>query len=155
MPRLTVPVGLRWSDLDANGHVNNVAYLTMLEDVRIRALHPILGSLADERGVLRRAGQAPVVVARHEIEYLRQLTWHPRPVRIDLWVSRLGGSSIEVCHVIRSPEGEPEVEYARIVSVLVYLDVDSQQPRRLTESERDAFAPIMDQPLALRRPVTA
>lgn len=155
MPRLTVPVSLRWADLDPNGHVNNVAYLTILEDVRIRALHPILGTLADERGVLRRAGQAPVVVARHEIEYLRQLTWHPTPIRVDLWVSRLGGSSVEVCHVIRSPAGEQEVQYARIVTVLVYLDAESQTPRRLTEAEREAFAPIMDQPLEMRRPVTA
>ena len=30
--RLPVPVRIRWSDLDAYGHVNNAALLTLLED---------------------------------------------------------------------------------------------------------------------------
>ncbi|MCV2396220.1 acyl-CoA thioesterase [Actinotalea sp. M2MS4P-6] len=150
MARLTIPVSLRWSDLDPNGHVNNVAYLTILEDVRIRGLHPIIGTLADERGALRSAGRPPVVVARHEIEYLRQMPWSPRPVQVDLWVSRLGTSSIDVCHQLRSPAGEDEVVYARVVSTLVYLDPATQRPRRLTAAERDAFAAVLDEPVAMR-----
>ena len=33
--RLHVPIKLRWSDLDAYGHVNNAAMLTLLEESRI------------------------------------------------------------------------------------------------------------------------
>ncbi len=150
MPRITVPFQLRWADLDANGHVNNVAYLTILEEVRIRALHPIIGALADEHGAIVRAGGAPVVVARHEIEYLRQMRWSPAPVRAEVWVSRVGRSSAEVCHRLLSPVDVPEEIYAHVISLLVYLDPESQQPRALTPRERASFATLTDEPLVLR-----
>ncbi len=42
MTRLRVPVQLRWSDMDAYGHVNNVELLRLLEEARIEAFwaHP-------------------------------------------------------------------------------------------------------------------
>ena len=35
---LIVPVTVRWSDLDAYGHVNNAAVVTLLEEARVAAL---------------------------------------------------------------------------------------------------------------------
>src|SRR5690606_39838769 len=35
MARIHVPVHIRWNDLDAYGHVNNAAMLTLLEEARI------------------------------------------------------------------------------------------------------------------------
>ena len=35
--RLAVPVTVRWSDLDAYGHVNNASLLTLLEEARVAA----------------------------------------------------------------------------------------------------------------------
>ncbi|AAT89120.1 conserved hypothetical protein [Leifsonia xyli subsp. xyli str. CTCB07] len=35
--RLHVPIKLRWSDLDAYGHVNNAEMLRLLEQARIEA----------------------------------------------------------------------------------------------------------------------
>ena len=35
--RLSMPVALRWADLDAYGHVNNVEVLRLLEEARIAA----------------------------------------------------------------------------------------------------------------------
>ncbi|WP_062289686.1 acyl-CoA thioesterase [Demequina phytophila] len=151
MPRLTVPVELRWADIDSNGHVNNVAYLTLLEEVRIRALHPLirgaLGSGTDAGGVVTRGGRAPVVVARHEVEYVRQLTWSPAPVVVDIWAARLGRASCEIHHVLRATTGE---EYARVVTTLVYLDPETQRPRSLTDAERAAYAGLLDEPLVMR-----
>lgn len=42
MARLRVPVALRWSDMDAYAHVNNVEMLRLLEEARIEAFwaHP-------------------------------------------------------------------------------------------------------------------
>ncbi|HWL60323.1 MAG TPA: acyl-CoA thioesterase, partial [Microbacteriaceae bacterium] len=36
--RLTVPIQLRWGDLDAQAHVNNVTMLKLLEEARVRVL---------------------------------------------------------------------------------------------------------------------
>ncbi|HLS25593.1 MAG TPA: thioesterase family protein [Beutenbergiaceae bacterium] len=35
MARITVPVRMRWSDIDGYGHVNNAALFTLLEEARI------------------------------------------------------------------------------------------------------------------------
>lgn len=42
MARLEVPVQLRWSDMDAYAHVNNVEMLRLLEEARIEVFwqHP-------------------------------------------------------------------------------------------------------------------
>ncbi|WP_062385672.1 acyl-CoA thioesterase [Demequina iriomotensis] len=150
MPRLTVPVDLRFSDLDLNGHVNNVAFLTILEEVRIRALHPLIRAVADTSGALRRTGSPGVVVARHEVEYLAQMPWSPEPILVDLWVPRVGGSSCEVHHVLRSGTPGEDLAFAQASTVLVYLDPATQRSRRLTDAERAAFTPVHDAPLRFR-----
>ncbi|MFC4556562.1 acyl-CoA thioesterase [Georgenia faecalis] len=47
MARLTIPVRLRWSDIDGYGHVNNAAMLTLLEEARIAAFWASPGEAAD------------------------------------------------------------------------------------------------------------
>jgi hypothetical protein len=42
MKRIGVPLNVRCSDLDANGHVHNAVYLTLLEEARVRAVRPLL-----------------------------------------------------------------------------------------------------------------
>ena len=37
MARLHIPIPLRWGDLDAYGHINNVEMLRLLEEARIQA----------------------------------------------------------------------------------------------------------------------
>ena len=76
-----VEVPLRWSDMDAYGHVNNVQYLRLLEDARVVGFQewfPDRPTLVDEG----------IVVSRHVIEYRAPLTYRPAPVEVDL--SRLG-----------------------------------------------------------------
>jgi len=78
---------LRWSDMDAYQHVNNVVYLRYLEEARVDWM-------------FRRAAEAGVegfatfgtVVAKHEIEYRRPLVYHPRGVDIDLDVGAVQAS---------------------------------------------------------------
>ena len=69
-----VDVALRWSDMDAYGHVNNVQFLRLLEDARVAALADWLGN----HDML----DSGIVVNRHEIEYLAPLVFRPAPVRI-------------------------------------------------------------------------
>lgn len=74
MTRLHVPVPVRWADLDAYGHVNNVAVLRLLEEARIAAFwrHPEGSEASWPTAVLDAAPGAATttVVARQEIEYL-------------------------------------------------------------------------------------
>ena len=47
MPRTRVLTPLRWSDMDAYGHVNHVQFLRLLEDARVVAF---AGAGSDEGG---------------------------------------------------------------------------------------------------------
>jgi len=124
--RHTFHCPMRWSDMDAYGHVNNVVYLTYLEEARVDMLFTIgaeLGAKALSEGVL---------VARHEIDYRRPLVYHPRGVDIDLWTDAIKGASFEIRYEVR----DDETVFAKAASVLVPFDLTAQRPRRVSPEER-------------------
>lgn len=173
MTRLRVPVQLRWSDMDAYGHVNNVELLRLLEEARIEAFwaHPApadpLGEGAGPATADRETWPTAVLdagpgartatlVARQEVEYLRPLGYRRTPVVVDMWIGHLGGASIDVCYEVHdaSPDeaaaGAPG-PYARAVTTLVLVDAASGAPRRIGETERAAWLPYVEEPPTFRR----
>lgn len=165
MTRLHVPVALRWSDLDAYQHVNNVEMLRLLEDARITAFwrHPE-ASIEESwpTAVLDTGPHATshTLVARQEIEYLRPLGFTRSPVRVEMWLGHLGGASLEVCYEVHTewPDGAertgPSIgsrPYAKAATTIVVVDAATGAPRRITEPERAAWQPFVEDPLEFRR----
>jgi acyl-CoA thioester hydrolase len=138
-------VPLRWSDMDAYGHVNNVQYLRLLEEARITAFAQWFGSGSE---TMLEGG---VIVARQEIEYLRPLVYRSAPVQIDLWVSKVGGSSLDIGYEVRDPADVGERLYARAESTLAAFDLATERPRRIPDVERAALRERLAEPVALRR----
>jgi acyl-CoA thioester hydrolase len=138
MARHRFQCALRWSDMDAFGHVNNTAFFTYLEEARVDLLFVNAG----ER-VARERLASGIVVARHEINYTAPLVFRPEPVPIDVWVARLGNSSFTVSYEIHD-DGGPV--YATASTVLVPYDVDAGRPRRLSTEERVALEPFLETP---------
>ena len=139
MTRLHVPVALRWSDLDAYQHVNNVEMFRLLEDARITAFwrHPDApDDDAWPTAVLDTGPQASshTLVARQEIEYLRPLSYRRAPAVVELWIGHLGGASVDVCYEVldadAAPEGLERALYARACTTLVLVDTATGSPRR-------------------------
>lgn len=129
--RHTYRCPLRWSDLDAYGHVNNVRFLTYLEQARIDFFDQLVAGGATpllERGVL---------VSHHEISYLRPLAYRADPVPIDIWVTSIGGASFEVAYEVY----DDSCCYARARTTVVSYDAEGDRPRRLTADQRAALAP--------------
>lgn len=160
MTRLEVPVQLRWSDMDAYAHVNNVEMLRLLEEARIEVFwaHPQTpdGSVRQwPTAVIDAAPGAPLstLVARQEIEYLRPLSYRRRPVVIEMWLGHLGGASLDVCYEVRDlPPGDPDsTVYARAVTTLVIVDSVTGAPQRIAEDVRAAWAPYVEAPVVMRR----
>ncbi len=123
----TSHVPLRWSDLDALGHVNNAVYLTLCEQGRIEAFDALLpdGWVGDESPVLA----AATVTFR-------------RPI--------LGTGDAEVATTFETPrrtsvktrftitlEGELRAEGE---AVLVWIDVASGRPVPVPDALRSAIA---------------
>src|SRR3954466_6465924 len=100
MPRTRVLTPLRWSDMDAYGHVNNVQFLRLLEDARVVAF---AAAGSDEGGAVVATG---LLVARSQIEYLEPLVYRTAPVAIDLWLTGLAGASFDLGYEVLDEEPE-------------------------------------------------
>jgi len=159
-----VPIGLRWSDLDAYGHVNNASMLRLLEEARIQAFwssdDPAEDGSATEDAVGAttavldgRPGAATLtLIARQEIEYLAPIPYMRQPLDIQLWLGRMGGASLEVYYEVHAPAGsEPGVIYTRAATTIVLVDAVTGRPRRVSERERHAWEPYVDEPVRFRR----
>jgi acyl-CoA thioester hydrolase len=149
--RLTVPIRLRWSDIDAYAHVNNAAMLGLLEEVRIQAFWAAAdGAPHEGPGILdgRPGAETLSLIAHQEIEYLRPIPYGRQALDCEVWVARLGGASLDVHYEVFSPKGvEPRVLTTRAASTLVLVDAATQKPRRITAGERDAWSPYLEAPV--------
>jgi len=134
--RYTVQVPMRWSDMDAYGHVNNVVYLQYFEMARV-ALFFERASL-EERTGLRRG----TVVAAHDIRYKLPVVYSARPLDVQIWVSGVRAASF-TCHY--------EVfDHERLAvtgsTLLVPFDFTINRPRRLSPDEKEFLARWVDEP---------
>ena len=166
MPRHRVLTPLRWSDMDAYGHVNNVQFLRLIEDARVVAF---AAAGSDEGGSVVDTG---LLVARSEIEYVEPLVYRTAPVAIDLWVTRLAGASFDMGYEVLDEEGTPPggadgagaldehghavtlagpQVYARAETTLVLYDMVNHRPRRMTAGERARLEGWRDEPVRWRQ----
>jgi acyl-CoA thioester hydrolase len=122
---------VRWSDVDLFGHVNNAAFLRYLDDARF-TLFPRMG--VDEDGAMT---ASLLVVVKHEIDYVTPLTFRPVPFAVEVWVPRIGRSSVDFAYEIADEAGS--TTYLRARSRMVQLDRATHAPRHFTDEERAAF----------------
>ncbi|TDW31304.1 acyl-CoA thioesterase [Cryobacterium psychrophilum] len=154
--KLHVPISLRWSDLDAYGHVNNAEMLRLLEEARIQAFWVTddAAQVGASTAVLDgRPGAATLtLIARQEIEYLLPVPYLRQPVDVRLWLGKLGGASLDVCYEVWGPETEDApVLYARANTTIVLVDAVSDRPRRINAIERAAWTPYLYDPIVFAR----
>ncbi len=157
MTRLSTPIHLRWGDLDAYGHINNVEMLRIVEEARVRtfwrapddSLEP-----APPTAVLELNADSEVwsLVSRTEIEYLLPMPYTSAPIDVEVWLGRLGGASIDVCFELFSPSGvTPRLLYARAATTIVTVDAASGRPTRIPKHLTEAWAPYREDPIRFTR----
>lgn len=144
--RYCVNVPLRWSDMDAYGHVNNVQFLRLLEDARVTGFREWFGRDADSPGLLDEG----VLVARHEIEYIAPLTFRHAPIAVEMWCTKIGGAGFDLAYDVRDPEGFGSGHYARAETTLVLYDFAGTRPRRMRPDERSTLAEHRGDPVPFR-----
>jgi acyl-CoA thioester hydrolase len=116
--------------MDAYGHVNNVVFLRYLEEARIDFL------FRPDKDF-----QQGSVVARHEIDYKRQLVHRHAPVDIELWVTEIRAASFTLTYEVK----DGDQIYVRASTVIVPFDFEAQRPRRITAEEREFLAEYRDE----------
>lgn len=115
--------------MDAYGHVNNVVFLRYLEEARVDFL------FRPDKEFKQGS-----VVARHEIDYKRQLVHRHEPVTVELWVSEIKAASFTLAYEVK----DDDLVYARASTVIVPFDFAAQRPRRITAEERDFLQEYTD-----------
>jgi acyl-CoA thioester hydrolase len=90
-------------------------------------------------------------VSRHEIEYRRPLGFRHEPVRIEMWVSRIGGAGFDVAYIVTDPEGLGGDIYAVAETELALYDFATASPRRMRPDERASLEAVKGVPAPLRR----
>ena len=114
---------LRFSDMDPIGHVNNGAYTSLMESSRGALL------LTDE---MLKTGDVRFVLARLEIDYLRELKW-PGSVKAATGVVHVGRTSLRLRQGVFTHEGCA----AAASAVLVAVDPEGHRPTPISQSGRD------------------
>lgn len=124
MFRYTCP--LRWSDLDAQGHVNNALLIDYLQEARVAflATNPESTLLSDG-----------LVVVGHQIAYRHPVRYSASGVEIELGTVALGGARYELGYRL----GQDGQHVADARTVLCPFDFATQRPVRLTPRDREFF----------------
>lgn len=128
---IKVPLSVRWRDLDAFNHVNNSKYLSYLEEARLRWMVTLPGHGMDDH-------VAPVVAAAH-LNYRRPIEW-PNEIDIELFVERLGSTSVTVGHRIVGAN-DPSALYCDGNVVVVWIHRETGQAAALPDAVRAACSP--------------
>lgn len=123
-------LGVRWRDLDAFNHVNNSSYLTYLEEARLQWFDTLPGPWMSETA-------APVLAASH-VNYRQPIGW-PERVVVELFVERLGNTSLTLAHRIVSAR-DASLVYSDGNVVLVWIDRTSGRSTALPDTVRAACA---------------
>ncbi|RFU19050.1 acyl-CoA thioesterase [Geodermatophilus marinus] len=113
-------VQLRWSDPDSLGHVNHARALSLIEDARLAVAEGIPGA-------------GGVILARLEVDYLRQLYYRAgERVCVRTTTTRLGTKSFTVRQELHQ-DGEVAI---RADVVMVAFDFAADTSRPLSDVER-------------------
>lgn len=154
MAKAHVDIQLRWGDQDAYGHVNNATVFRLLEEARVRLFWH--GNAREETGLeghFRFGDSSDVLtlVASHNIQYVRVLEYSQHPATVEIWLGRLGGSSLEVHYQIIDNAAETPQVTVKAITTLVLVDRNTMRPVRMSAEAREAAKPWTDEPLVLTR----
>jgi acyl-CoA thioester hydrolase len=122
-------VALRWSDMDAFGHVNHARTITLLEEARAE----LLFTEAERQGLLGMA--EGMVVARVVVDYHSPLVYASKSLQVQMSVRELKAASFIVDYTAYAQEAVATAE-----TLMVPYDLRAGRPRRMTKEERDFLA---------------
>lgn len=111
----TLTAAVRWSDMDALGHLNNAVYFTFCEQARIDWVQA--AGLGESVAGGTRAG--PVIV-NASCSFMKAVVY-PATLEVRMYAGAAGRSSLETEYEIRDA-ADPELLYATGSSKIVWVD---------------------------------
>ena len=146
-------VPVRWSDMDAFGHINHARIVTLMEEARVQWLLSGAGSEASGPNDAGAGSEAsgpsdaaasfyPLItsamIVHVDIRYQRQLRHEDAPLQIGMWIKGFRSVDFTIGYEIR-PAGEDESTKAACVAStqMAVVDVEAHTLRRLAPVEKE------------------
>ncbi|HEY4557274.1 MAG TPA: thioesterase family protein [Enteractinococcus sp.] len=141
-----IEIPLRWGDMDAYGHINNVQIVRLMEEARVMVF-----GIPSGTGHIDGTNPTPhidllsgvendvmTLIADHTVKYRRQLPYRGHPVRVEVGVDKVKGASVEIYY--RFYDGEHVAVDA--TSTMVFVHEQTGAPVRLTPQQREVLAAL-------------
>lgn len=128
---------LRWGDMDAYQHINNVSYAAYVQEARAQMFAFHLRN-TDARTLL-----GTLVVAKLRIQWRRQLLDRPEPLLATTWISSIRAASLTVECELGDVDGQGG-PYATASTLLTPYDFAAERIRRLTATEVGALKEFLE-----------
>src|SRR5690625_8016267 len=98
-----IDIPLRWGDMDAYGHINNVQIVRLMEEARVMVfgIPSGTGELDDtsptpHKNLLAGVAEgAMTLIAEHSVKYRRQRPYRGLPVRVEVGADQANGAPVD------------------------------------------------------------
>lgn len=121
----SLPIQVRWNDLDALGHVNNAVFVTYFEIARGRFMLEACPGWDWSKDMF--------LVANVHVDFRRELLLTADEPRVMVKTSKIGTKSFVLEYAIVSNPGEELVIYATGTTTQVMFDMKSRQTVEVPE----------------------
>jgi acyl-CoA thioester hydrolase len=124
-------VPMRWGEMDALGHMNNVSYFRYFEQARI--------SWFDSLQIDYRPGSEGPILGSISCRYLKPAVY---PVEFELttWIGQPGRSSFRIWNELYRA-GNPAERYAEAEAAMVWINISDGRSRPLPDWMRSLLQP--------------
>jgi acyl-CoA thioester hydrolase len=123
------PITILQSDIDEQGHVNNIIYLKWVQEAAIAHWTSVANTQMLENNIW--------VVSRHEIDYLKS-AYSDSKLKTKTWVTEPQGAKSE--RYINIVDAETETIYAKIKTTWYLLDSKTKRPKRIDAEIVNVFS---------------
>lgn len=128
-----VQIPLRFSDIDALGHVNNAVYLTYFEIARSAYWTDVIAWDWKQSGIIIRKSivdyHKPIILGDEVYAYVR--------------TSKIGNSSFELDYILVKNKQEEEEICTSGQTICVSIDYQSQKPTKIPQLQRQRIEESM------------
>nr|WP_052004075.1 thioesterase family protein [Gordonia aichiensis] len=133
-------VPVRWSDMDAFGHINHARMVTLMEEARIQWLVTATDMAADADTPAESQAELikSAMIVHVEIRYQSQLRHDDSPLRIGMWIKGFRSVDFTIGYEIRGAHADADSKPACVASTqMAVVDAEAHSLRRLSSVEKD------------------
>ncbi len=131
----TIPVEIRFRDLDAMGHVNHAVFITYFEEGR-KAFFQNFFDVGD-------SSVFNFIMAHVRCDYLKPIKLSHRRVTLQMRVSKMGNKSFDLEYRL-TDQTDPSIIFATGASVQVCFDYRDNKSVRMSEKMRAKLSEYTD-----------